>query len=122
MEVKWIEHKGRKILSIDYTGIKMEREMIAHLNSVPPFLKDVTKGDNLYAVSDLTGCYATPGFIDAAKKMEKEVFSQYKLKWAILGIAGPKAILLKAFNLVSKIKLEPFNTQKDALEYLCKDK
>ena len=122
MEVKWIEHRGRKILSIDYTGIKMEKEMIALLNSVPSFLKDLQKGENLYAITDLTGCYATPGFMEAAKKMEKEVFSQYNLKSSILGITGPKAILLKAFNLVSKIKLEPFHTRKDALDYLCKDK
>jgi len=122
MEVKWIERKGRKILMVDYTGIKMEKEMIAHLNSVIPLLNDLNKGENLYVVSDLTGCFATPGFIDAAKKMEKEVFSQHKLKWSILGISGPKTILLKGFNLVSKIKLEPFNTREQALDYLCKDK
>src|SRR5688572_30539603 len=98
MEVKWIEHKGRKILIIDYSGIKMEREMIAHLNSAVPLLSALTPGENVYIISDLTGCYATPGFIDAGKKLEKEVLAQFKLKWAILGITGPKVILLRGFN------------------------
>lgn len=122
METKWIEHKGRKILLIDYTGIKMEKEMIANLNRAIPLINDLTPGNNLYIMSDLTGCYTTPGFIDSAKKVEKEVLSQYKVKWSIVGISGAKAILLKGFNLVSKTKLEPFNTREQALEYLCKDK
>jgi hypothetical protein len=121
MEIQWLEHKGKRILIIDYTGIRMEKDMITHLNKVVPQLNGLTKGDNLYMLSDLTGCYATPGFINAAKSLEKEVFSQYKLKWAILGITGPKVILLKGFNLVSKIKLEPFHTREEALAYLARD-
>jgi hypothetical protein len=63
MEISWIEHKGKKILLTDYTGIKMEKEMVAHLEKVVPLVESLEKGSKILMLVDLTGCYATPGFI-----------------------------------------------------------
>jgi hypothetical protein len=121
MEIKWVEHNKKKVLLIDYTGLKMEKEMIQLLQQLPPYLAEGGAG-TLLMLTDLTGCFATPGFMDAARKMEKEVFSKYQLKQAILGITGAKEILLKGFNLLSKNKLIPFNDKTEALNYLTSDK
>jgi hypothetical protein len=121
MEVKWIERKEKKILLIDYTGIIMEKQLISHLQSALVLIEEVPKGENLYILTDLTGCFATPGFLEASKKVEKEVLTQYKLKWAIMGISGPKVILLRGFNLLAKTKLEPFDSREAALNYLSAD-
>jgi len=119
MEIKWIEHNKKKVLLVDYTGIKMEKEMISLLNSAPPFLAEV-ENQNILILTDLTGCYTTSGFMDAARKMEKEVLSKYQIKQAILGITGAKEILLKGFNLLSKNKLTPFHDKTEALNFLTK--
>lgn len=119
MEIKWLEHKGKKVLIVDYTGIKMEKDMIHHLRSAIPYIDQAEKP--LLLLSDLTGCYATPGFMDAARQVEKEVLSKHQIKQAILGITGAKEILLKGFNLISKNKLTPFHDRTEALNFLTKD-
>lgn len=118
MEIAWNEHKGKKILVVDYTGIKMEKEMIAHVENTVAMLHGVEKGTEIKMLVDLTGCYVTPGFLDASKKREREIVDQFKVKRAVLGITGPKAILLKGYNLFAKQKLEPFNSKEAALDYL----
>lgn len=120
MELKWLEHNKKRVLFVDYTGIKIEKEMINHLNSAVAEVLNYEKDKVLLLLSDLTGCYATSGFMDAAKKVEKEVLSKYQVKQAILGITGAKEILLKGFNLISKSKLVPFHDRTEALNFLTK--
>lgn len=118
MELHWTEHNGKKILLNDYTGIKMEKEMIAQVEKSIPLVQQLEKGAELRMLVDLTGCFVTPGFLEAAKKAEREVLEQYKVKRAVLGITGPKVVLLKGYNLFAKQKLEPFNSRQEALAYL----
>ncbi len=120
MDINWIEHKGKKILNVDYTGLKMEKELVALTEKTIPFFTALEKGTRVLMLVDLTGCYVTPGFLDAAKKQEKEVLANYVVKRAIVGITGPKVVLLKGFNLFTKQKLEPFDTRTMALDYLAK--
>jgi hypothetical protein len=120
MEIAWLEYNNQKVLVVDYTGIKMEKDMISHLNAAVPYISEVGMDKPLLLLTDLTGCFATPGFMDAARKMEKEVLSKYQIKQAILGITGAKEILLKGFNLISKNKLTPFHDKKEALDFLTK--
>lgn len=120
MEVTWLEHNKKKVLLVDYTGIKMEKDMINHLHSVVPFFSELEKDKTVLMLTDLSGCFATPGFMEAARKIEKEVLSKHQIKQAILGITGAKEILLKGFNLISKNKLTPFHDKTEALDYLTK--
>ena len=101
MEVKWIEHNHKKVLLVDFTGSILEQNMIHFIHTVPPFLSDV-QDDTILALTDITGCFATPGFIAAARKINNEVFDNYKIKQAIVGVVGAKVILLKAHNLLVK--------------------
>lgn len=118
MGIQWIEYKGNKVLYVDYSGIKMEREMVAMVNQIPPFLHDIKPGEKLLVLVDLNNCYTTPGFIEASKKLEKEFLDQFIVKRAVLGVTGPKAVLLKGYNIFASQKLEPFTTKDAALEFL----
>ena len=120
MGINWIDHKGQKIFLIDYSGIKLEKEMIELVNKAPSYLQDVKPGEKLLMLVDLNNCYTTPGFLEASKKLEKGFLDQFKLKRAVLGITGPKAVLLKGYNLFTSQKLEPFATKEEALAYLIK--
>lgn len=121
MGASWLEHRGKRILVIDYSNIKMEKEMIAIVNAVPGLIKDIKPGEELLAFIDLTNAFATPGFLEASKKMETEYLKNLKLKRAIIGVTGAKAVLLKGYNLFLKTnKIEPFSTREEALAYLVK--
>ena len=118
MDIKWIEHKSKKILFLDYTGLKMEKEMIALTERATPFIQSLEKGSKVLFLIDLTGCYVTPGFLAVARKLKKDIVENYNVSRAIIGITGPKSVLLKGFNMFTRQKLEPFNTREMALEYL----
>jgi hypothetical protein len=47
MEVKWETHNGKNILIVDYSGIILDEDMIAHLNKAVAELKEVKKGEKL---------------------------------------------------------------------------
>jgi len=121
MEIAWEDYKGKKILKVDYRGILFDNEMVAHLNKAVSILKQEKTTDKLRFYSDVTGCFATPGFMEAAKLADKELSKTYKLKSAIIGITGAKAILLNAYNLVAKAKVVTVKTREEALEYLSED-
>ena len=121
MEIAWEEHQGKKILKVDYKGILLDSDMVAHLNKAVSMLKAVDKNEKLRFYSDVTGCFATPGFMEAAKLADKELHKIYTVKSAIIGIKGAKAILLKAYNLVAKAKVVPVQTKEEAIEYLAKE-
>ena len=98
----------------------MEKELVAIVNSIPDLIKDLKPGDEMLALIDLSNSFATPGFLEASKKLEKEQLAGLKMKRAIVGITGPKAILLKGYNLFTKQKIEPFETREQGLAYLIK--
>lgn len=121
MDIHWEVHNGKNILFVDYSGIILDEEMISHLNRAVVKLKEVKKGEVLRFFSNVTGCFATPGFLDAAKKSDKELHVHYQMKSAIMGITGAKAILLKAYNVVATSKVKQVQTKEEAIEYLSKD-
>jgi hypothetical protein len=121
MEVKWETHNGKNILIVDYSGIILDEDMIAHLNKAVAELKEVKKGEKLRFFSNVTGCFATPGFLEAAKRADKDLHTEYTTRSAIMGITGAKAILLNAYNLVAKTKVVQVQSKMEAMEYLSKE-
>jgi len=120
MPVGWIQHKGKNILLVDYRGLKSEDEMIALLKTMPSYFVDKPMGDELLILVDLTDCVTPPGLVEAGRRVDEEFVNRYRVKRALLGITGPKVVLLKGFNLFAKHKSEPFDTKEQALRYLTK--
>jgi hypothetical protein len=120
MENTWIDFKSKKVLVNDYTGIKMEKDMILHLHEFYKLLQVLEPGAELLVLLDFSGTFVTPGFLEVARKYEKEVMDKHKAKRAVLGVTGAKEVLLKGFNLFTKNKLTPFQNRQHALDYLVK--
>ncbi len=121
MELKWQDYKGKRILLVDYRGIILDSDMVAHLQKAVLMLKEVDKSETLRFCSDISGCFATPGFLEAAKQADKYLTTTYTIKSAIIGIKGAKAILLKAYNLVAKAKVLACNNLEEAFNYLAEE-
>ena len=66
MEVKWIEHRYKKIHLIDYSGLILERDMLSLLNTIPTFLTNVGN-EPILVLTDITGCFLRLGFLKLRK-------------------------------------------------------
>jgi hypothetical protein len=120
--IRWEEHKGKKILILDYSG----------LHAIKPeekkeLLETIQKAVDLSATLTTKACYltiATDGQADndvlgalkefAAFTNKKQIVE----KECVVGITGIQKILLNAINLFSGGKLRPFDTVEEAKDWL----
>lgn len=116
MPLNWIEHKGRRILHLDYRGVP-ESQMIDLVDQAVAALK--TQGGKSRVLIDVSGASTGTRFMSASKGQAKEA-ATYLEKQAIVGVDGIKSILLKAYNTVGGGNLTPFETERQALDFLAK--
>lgn len=118
MSLSFINHKGRKILYIDYSNCKTPQETINVLNKVRDLY--LTTNESYYTLNNFTNAPSNNEYMDLAKKYGKEIFDARTLKNTAIGFNPIKKIMLAAYNLVIKNKLIAFDTKEEALEYLAK--
>lgn len=115
MRVKWIEHKGKKILFTDYSGVKAQDEM---LEIMYESMKEVHKSPGTFLnLVDMTGAATGPDYMKEAKQQGKILMKKTE-KSAMIGVTGLKGMLLKGYNLFSGDNIQPFVTKEEALDYL----
>ncbi|HPR31305.1 MAG TPA: hypothetical protein PLK12_04380 [Prolixibacteraceae bacterium] len=119
MSISVIHHKGRKILYTDYSSCKTIEETLSILEKVKDYY--LTHEGNFYTLNNFTNAPSNNEYMELAKKYAKEVFDARTLKNACCGITGIKKILLSAYNLTVKNKIQAFDTKEEALDYLAKD-
>lgn len=116
--IEKITHKGKEILYINYQGCKSEQEMIELMKEAAAL---ITKEKKEYLqLTDMTGAFATPGYMKEAKKIAK-VTPKLAKKRAIVGIDSPgRRFLLKMYSLVigSENALKPFPSLQEAKDWL----
>ncbi len=118
MGYEWIQHKGKKVLYVNYSVCKDKEEMIALLNEMADVFKK--SSGNLLTVDDFTGAYGTKEFMARAKELGP-IFSSKRKKGAILGITGVKKVLLEAYNMFAKDKMVPFDSKEKAFDFVVGD-
>ena len=116
MEIKWIVHKGKIILFVDYSGARDEEDMINLLRRH----SEIEKGTpGLIGLYDFTDTIASVKYMNEAKKIGKEMGTKKAAKIALLGINGVKEILFGAFVAFTGDKhLRTFKKTAEALEWL----
>ena len=117
MSVKWIDYKGKPILYVDYRGLD-EKQILENLELEAQAIMDAkTK----VLVLDNFGSHpATPRFMERAKELGRAGMEANTAKNAGLGITGLKKVLLQAYNTFTGGKLQPFETEIEAMEWLVK--
>lgn len=118
MTIEWIEHNGKKILYSCYSNLS-EDEMIGVIEEQAEICK---KSDQkLLLLDDFRDSTGSSNFINRTKELGKTIINDKTKKNAILGVTGLKKALLKAYVALTGADIRPFNTKKDALEYLAAD-
>jgi hypothetical protein len=118
MSVSYIQHKGKKIMFIDYTQCKTSKETLDVLETVR---QEYLKTDEMIiSLNDFRDAYGSSEFMKKASELGKELFDKRTYKTAAIGVTGIKKILVNAYNAFMKNKLYIFNTREEALEWLVK--
>ncbi|MBN1413251.1 MAG: hypothetical protein JW969_20590 [Spirochaetales bacterium] len=119
MDPEWIEFKGKKILHIDYRGVKDKDVSLSILRKAIDMEK--RSEGNLLILQNYEGTFANKEFMDEVKKLGKEVADKVKRN-ALVGITGIKKVLLQAYITFSGEKnIKTFGTEEEAKEWLIID-
>jgi hypothetical protein len=118
MSVSYIFHKGKKIMIVDYTKCKTTADTLAVLEAVKDeYLKT---NEMIISLNDFREAYGSREFMNRANQLGKELFDKRTLKTAAIGVVGIKKILVNAYNVFIKNKINIFDTKEEALDWLVK--
>jgi hypothetical protein len=120
--VRWIEHKGKKVLLIDYSGLHAknpeEKKTVFDCMAKGRDLTEAAAGNILY-LSDVTDTQSDNDIVDGLREFAIYTGSSGKLeKSCVVGLAGVQKVLLNMMNLMSNAKRVMFDTREEGLEYL----
>ena len=118
--LKWLEHKGHKILYVDYS--KMKGVEIADFSNGPVselYLTLPEDRETLILVN-CTNAFANTQAMEALKKSNSLLVNRLK-RGAVFEVSKVQKTLLNLLNKFTRVPFEPFSTQEDALEYLIVD-
>ena len=118
MPITQFTHQERTIFYVDYTDCKTESDMIHTLHSIAQLVDTMSSDDEILALINFEGTYASPGFMKEARRLYTQVFDHKIMKGAVLGVSGVKKIILTSYNFFARQKIVPFNTREKAVEYL----
>ncbi|MHA2367149.1 MAG: hypothetical protein ACXAC7_24570 [Candidatus Hodarchaeales archaeon] len=118
--VTWIEHKGREILYIDYSGLDARSNKEDILGVIEEFKKKALekKAKTLF-LSNVTDAY-TDSFIFSELKAAAKFCVDNNLieKECIVGIKGIKKAFVKIINTFARTTLVTFNSVDKAKDWL----
>ncbi len=112
-----IDYKGKEILYLDYRGMN-EKQMIQTLDEATEHALQDNKPRLL--LTNITGTFVLPDFLKKAKEEGKRT-KHLTLKSAIVGVEGPKKVLLKVYNYFVGDEMKPFEDEEEAKEWLVKE-
>lgn len=118
MSIKYINHKGKQVLYIDYSNCKTIEETLAVLELVKEEYLRTT--GSILTLNNFEGAFGSSEYMKKANEYGKEIFNARTAKNAALGVTGIKKILLYGYNAVVRDKIVPFDSKEEALDYLVK--
>ena len=118
VRAKWMEHKGKRLLYADFSGLQGEPgmellEMVASEVAASP--------GKVLILYNFEGAAANRAWMRRVKQLGKEVFDAKVERAAALGVTGIKVILLESYEKFTGRTLKTFKTEAEALEWLVKD-
>jgi len=116
MPVSYIEHKGRKILYVNFKDIKSKETVMENLEDMKKHYLEAT--ESIYLLFDVRGTFTDPDVMDRLKSYGKNYFRGKSEKRAVLGVSGVKKILMKGYALVTQTEVQPFDDEEEAKDYL----
>ena len=115
--IRWIEHKEKPILYIDYSHFLDTDETIKAILEVNDFIKKLGEYELLMLV-DVRNSYANEKIIVKALKNNALIVKPYVKKVAVVGVTTTQEVILTVVNMFSSLGIKPFDTVDDAKDWL----
>jgi hypothetical protein len=114
--IKWIDANGKRIMRVDFTGLKTFSEQAALLDEQLNMYKMAST--TFFVMSIFTDTAVSNEFMEKMNKAGKEAEIK-AAKTAVIGITGVKGILLQGFIRVTGRKtIRACDTEEEAIAYL----
>ena len=115
--ISWIEHKGKRILFEDYSGLVGDEMLEVLYASEVEFKKQTSP---ILVLLDFTDSHVNQKFMDELKRLGKEYDALIE-KSASAGVTGFKRALAVAYNLYTGQghKNPYFDSLEEAKDWLC---
>jgi hypothetical protein len=115
--LRWLEHRGRRILYSDYSGIHDGSQGIAQLDAERAEV--VAQSDRVLLLANFSDSTPRPDFIKAAQKYGVEVRKTRVARTAIVGVSGLKGLVVKGYLAVTgEATVKMFGSEPEALDWL----
>ena len=96
--IRWITHKGKRILFSDYSGLKGE-EYIAAIEALKQELVRQPAGSIVLTLNDVTGSVASHPVVKKGQELEEAKNQRGVITFAaMVGLTGMKAALIQFVN------------------------
>ena len=117
--IRWIKHKEKQILYIDYSNFLNTDETIKTILEVNDFIKKLGKYELLLLV-DVRKSNADEKIIVEALKNSALIIKPYIKKAAVVGVTTMQQIILTVVNVFSGLGIKPIDTIDEAKDWLIK--
>ncbi len=115
--VRFIEHKGRKILHIDFSGCKAN-EVFEIITAAKEVIRSQPPA-SVYTLTDVTNTGFNTGVSDAMKEFTRHN-KPYVVAAAVVGVTGLKQIIFNAVMKFSGRHLSALDTLDEAKNWLAR--
>lgn len=119
--IKWISHKGKEILFLDYSSLKSDKVIELLLEIEKFYDSEIIQKEkkNILILSDITDARIFGESLAESKRVIKK-FRQYSKKSAMVGLSAAKTILLSGINLFAgeNKASKQFSSIEQAKDYL----
>jgi hypothetical protein len=116
MGVSWINYGGKKLLFVDYNGVKNENELLKILYEEIEILKNETQRQ--FILVNIGNSYSTEKYRQEVQRLTKEIVKHKTEKSAIIGMVGLKKVIFGAMIKFSDGHVKLFDTEEDAKKWL----
>ncbi len=113
--VKWIEHKGVRILSADYSGLP-EDQYCSTMDEVTAILRNEPTDSVVLVMANVSNTHASNKVRDKGKEVSDAMNRFKATAYAVVGVTGLMKVIAKTFTSGMYFA----SSEEDAKEYLVK--
>lgn len=98
--IRWIQHKGKKILFVDYSNLRDEKEYLTAIAEMEAEVLKQPKGKKILTLIDFTGSIAFTAITERSKQMTARAKEAGipDSPTAVVGITGFKKAIVSALQ------------------------
>lgn len=113
---RFIEHQGKRILLLDYSGLRNPEDALREIERSKKLVALQPRG-SLLVMTDVTGAHYDTRVVQGMKELASHNAPYVKAS-AVVGVSGLQKVVYSAVILFSKRKIQLSDTREKAMEWL----